>query len=225
MDFSRTRLSWSRPLTDYTKVQELIGRLKRNNPMFFPKVPDGAYVNIGCGNNLSPGYVNIDWNWKPGVDICLDVSKPLPFRDGSIGGVFSEHCLEHLPLASIRAFLTNCRRVMRPGAWIRIVVPDLEMYARSYVDALDGRPTTLPNEYFENHTGVNKPVALINELFYGPAHRFICDYATFAELLGQAGFVSIARCKLRQGSDPRLLIDDPGHKSESVYLEARQPDA
>lgn len=223
MDFSRTRFSFTRPLSDYSKVRALVGRMRRNNPMFFPKPADGAYLNVGCGNNHPKGFVNIDFNWQPGVDLCFDIARPLPFADGSIGGVYSEHCLEHLPLSVIRGFLKDCRRLMKPGATIRIVVPDLELYARTYVDWLDGKKPVLPNEYFVNHTGVNMPVALINELFYGPDHRFVCDYGTFAELLTQAGFVSPARCALNRGGDPRLLIDDVSHRSESVYLEARQP--
>ena len=223
MDFSRTRFSWSRSLTDYSKVRWAISKLRRNNPLFVPKVARGTYLNVGCGPNIVPDFLNIDYFWQPGVDYCCDITKRFAIADAVIGGVYTEHCFEHISLEGGRAFLAECFRMMMPGGIIRIVVPDLEMYARSYVDQLDGRSTTLPNEYFVNRTGVDQPVALINELFYGSGHRFIYDYRALADVLTQAGFSSITKLAIGQGADSRLLIDDKGHVSESLYVEARKP--
>lgn len=87
---------------------------------------------------------------------------------------------------------------------------------------LDGRTVTFPNEHFVNGTGVNLPVAAINELFYGPSHRFIYDFAALSELLAAAGFSQVHRRSYREGSDERLLEDDVAHVSESLYVEARK---
>jgi len=156
------------------------------------------------------------------VDVCCDISARLPVPAARVAGIFTEHCLEHLSLEQGRAFLADCHRVMRPGAFLRIVIPDLEMYARAYVAALDGSDVVQPNEYYVNNTGINLPVALINELFYGPTHRFMYDFATLAEVLRDSGFREITKCAIGAGSDPRLLIDDPGHRSESMYVDARK---
>lgn len=223
MDFSRTRIDWSRSITDYSKVQWAIGAVRRNTAWFRPEIPAGAYLNVGCGPNIAAGFVNLDYAWRPGVDLCCDVTRPLPIAASSIGGIYTEHCFEHLPLDGGRAFLAECLRILRPGGVIRIVVPDLEMYARRYVDRLDGRATALPNAYFVNRTGVDLPVALINELFYGSGHRFIYDYRALADLLQEAGFAGPAKLAFRQGADSRLLIDDEAHISESLYVEARKP--
>ena len=220
MDFSHTRFSLNRKLTSYSKVLWLISKVRRNNGFFFRQPPPGSYFNIGCGPNIQPGFVNVDSSWRPGVDLCWDISARLPVPDGSVGGVYTEHCLEHLPLAAAKAFLADCQRLLAPGGWLRIVVPGLEMYARSYVATLDGVPATMPNDHFVNRTGVNLPVALINELFYGPDHRFIYDFRALSEVLRGAGFSEIARRSFRTGADKRLLIDDEGHVSESLYVEA-----
>lgn len=222
VDFSRTKISLSRPLSDYSKMRALISWGRRNNPMFVPRVERGLYLNVGCGPNIAKGFVNIDYNWRPGVDLVWDITRPLPFPTGEVGGIYSEHCLEHLTLDGGKAFLAECARLLMPGASLRLIVPDLEMYARAYVEGLDGRSPVLPNEHYVNSTGVNRPVALINELFFGPDHRFIYDFATLRELLSQLGFSEITRCSINQGADPRLQIDDIGHVSESLYLEARR---
>ena len=223
MDFSKSSFSWGRPLTDYSKVQWLLSQVRRNNRYFVPRIEPGAYLNVGCGPNIRSGYVNVDYNWRPGVDLCVDITKPFPIGDGMVGGIYMEHCLEHLPLAGARAFFKDCLRMMRPGAVIRLIVPDLELYARTYVDSLDGKSPVFPNEYYTNTLNVNQPVALINELFYGPDHRFNYDYRTLAEVLQQSGFVEPAKLSINQGQDPKLLIDDRSHVSESLYVEARKP--
>lgn len=222
LDFSNTKLSFSRPISDYSKVRTLISKFRRNNPMFVPRVERGAYLNVGCGPNIASGYVNIDYNWQPGVDLVCDITRPLPFGTGEVGGIFSEHCIEHLTLDNGRKFLAECHRVLMPDAWVRLIVPDLEMYARAYVEWLDRGSATLPNEYYVNGTGINRPVALINELFYGPSHRFHYDFATLREVLEGLGFRQVGKRSIREGADPRLLIDDAGHVSESLYVEARK---
>ncbi len=222
MDFSRTKISFACPLADYSKVRALISRWRRNNPRFVPRIERGAYLNVGCGPNIAKGFVNIDYNWQPGVDLVCDITRTFPFGSGEVGGIYSEHCLEHLTLDGGKLFLAECVLMLMPGGWLRLIVPDLEMYARTYVQWLDGQSPTLPNEYYVNATGVNRPVALINELFYGPDHRFMYDFATLKELLTGLGLGSVAKCTINQGTDPRLLIDDVGHVSESLYVEARK---
>ena len=220
MDFSRTRISFGRKLSDYSKVQQVIGHLIRNRRLFNAKVPQGAYINLGCGPKIKSSFVNVDYEWRPGLDICCDITRGIPIGDGIAGGIYSEHCLEHLSLEQCRFVLRKCHRMLRPKATLRIVVPDLQIYARAYVQHLDGQPITFPNEHFVNRTGVNHIVALFNELFLGSGHRFIYDYETMLSLLREAGFADVRPCSFGTGSDARLLIDSIGRASESLYVEA-----
>lgn len=213
------RFSFRRPITSYSKVRRLISMVHHTG-WFHREVGPGSYLNLGCGPSIEAGFVNVDMEWRPGLDLCLDLTGRLPVRDSSIAGIVTEHCLEHLTLADGRRMLGECFRTMTPGAVLRVVVPDLELYARAYIAGLDGQPAVLPNEYFVNRTGVNAAVAVFNELFYGPDHRFNYDFRTLAEVLKGVGFAEVTKCAFRQGRDPRLLIDHPGHLSESLYVEA-----
>jgi predicted SAM-dependent methyltransferase len=221
--FANTRISASRKLSDYSKVRRFITRLMRNNRFLHPTVEPGSFINLGCGPNIRAGFVNIDADWVPGLDICCDITRGLPFPDGSVGGIFSEHCLEHLSLEDGRALLRECWRVLAPKSLIRIIVPDLELYVRAYAKHLDGASVVFPNEYFANRSNVSLPVALMNELFYGSGHRFIYDFHALSGLLGEARFHEIEKHSFGAGSDERLLIDSPGRRSESLYAEARKP--
>jgi hypothetical protein len=67
MDFSKSLFSWRRPLSDYSKMRWLLSRVRRNNCFFVPKVGPGAYLNVGCGENVAQGrtYVESLDGWNP----------------------------------------------------------------------------------------------------------------------------------------------------------------
>src|ERR1700680_4956551 len=52
-------------------------------------------LNIGCGANIAPGWVNIDLGGQPGV-FCWDCRRGMPFDDESVDLIFAEHVFEHL---------------------------------------------------------------------------------------------------------------------------------
>jgi predicted SAM-dependent methyltransferase len=94
-------------------------------------------VNVGCGSRLHPAWINLDvYRSAPGVTVH-DIRKGLPFADGSVDVCYHSHVLEHLTPAAGRDLIGECYRVLRPGGVLRVVVPDLERIARSYLAALD----------------------------------------------------------------------------------------
>ena len=213
-DLSRTRIDLHRPLTSYYKVQKLISLLIRNR--IRPKVAEGTYAEIGPGaSDLKPGFHSIDYHWIPGVT-CWDVAKGLPYPDNWLGGVFTEHMVEHIPIEKAAQLFKEVHRVLKPGARVRIVVPSLELYARNFLAGLIA-PGELPR------AGVCTPAMTINRVFYDYAHRFIYDFETMAQLLRNAGFVNVAEAQFRQGSDPKLLVDLASREDESLYVEAQKP--
>ena len=54
-------------------------------------------LNIGCGKEIKEGYINIDREFYPGVNICMDLNiDPLPFKENSINEIYISHVIEHL---------------------------------------------------------------------------------------------------------------------------------
>jgi predicted SAM-dependent methyltransferase len=174
------------------------------------------YLNVGCGPNIVSGFIHLDWDWLPGLDLCWDVRRGLPFKDHSLQGIYSEHCLEHLKLEETRAVLKEFRRVLEPQGLARIVLPNAGLYLDLYHRSRNGEWVTFP--YPE--PGFT-PLMYVNKVFSGYGHCYAYDADTLSQLLRDAGFSDVREQRYRIGQDPKLLIDNEGRAVESLYMEAR----
>ncbi|MEB3120713.1 MAG: methyltransferase domain-containing protein [Snowella sp.] len=94
-------------------------------------------VNIGCGSVFHPDWVNLDVLPQAKEVQLYDIRDTLPFSSQEIDACYSSHVLEHLTREQAKSFLVDCDRILKPGGIIRIVVPDLEMIARTYLQCLE----------------------------------------------------------------------------------------
>jgi len=214
-----------RPLTSSARLRKLVGALLRSRHAQLARSPRHDYLHLGCGDQVLPGFVNVDHDWRPGV-LCWDLTDGLPFADATFRGVFLEHGLEHLPLDRGFALLEEIRRVLRPDGLARIVVPDARLYLRTYFDAKDG--ARFPYQDADGFRGLHTPMMSVNRVFYVQrehpyGHQFMYDFETLGALLREAGFDPVVETAFGEGADPRLLVDTPARRVESLYVEARRP--
>jgi glycosyltransferase involved in cell wall biosynthesis/predicted SAM-dependent methyltransferase len=94
-------------------------------------------LNLGCGGNFHPDWVNIDFHDHGGAVLPYDLRLGIPFADDTFDVVYHSHVLEHFSREDGKAFLQECFRVLLPGGLLRVAVPDLENIARAYLAALD----------------------------------------------------------------------------------------
>jgi len=83
-------------------------------------------LNLGCGHNQLPGWVNVDMFAECAPDVVCDLEQlPWPWADDSVEGVLFNHCLEHLgqKTATFLGLIQELYRVCRDGAEIAINVP------------------------------------------------------------------------------------------------------
>ena len=229
----RQQSALRRPITSFAKVQSLVGSLLRNCRFQLRRrrVAELRFLDLGCGRNVHEALVNMDFLWHPGIDLCWDVQKGLPFANGSLRGIFTEHCLEHFDLAVVEGILAECRRVLEADGTLRIVVPDAELYLRTYQRHLTGDPgEPFPFQEQESLQGDFTAMLSVNRVFYQDrnspyGHRTMFDFALLELLLRRAGFASAKRVRFREGREPVLLIDSEGRVVESLYVEALAPGA
>jgi predicted SAM-dependent methyltransferase len=173
-------------------------------------------LNIGCGPYSKDNFINVNYEWHPGIDICWDITaKNIPLRSGTLEGIYTEHCLEHISFEKCLVNLKESYRLLKPNGTIRIIVPDAELYFDLYQARKKDPSVKLP--YSENE---ETAVISINRIFRSHEHLFIYDFETMALLLQKAGFRNITKESYRTGRDSRLLIDLPERAVESLYVEA-----
>ena len=192
---------------------------------------DGILLNLGSGVLGRPGWVNLDI--APG-DLegyyQYDCRKSLPFRDGTVNGIFSEHFFEHLDYTEeLPLLLAECMRVMAPGSVIRIIVPDGEKYLKAYNDPGWDSLRTLrelrqdgSDKYFKNR--YQTKIELVNTVFrQGYQHKWIYDFENLKWLLESAGFTHVKREAIGHSRNPDLAIGREDRAHESLYVEATKP--
>ena len=162
-------------------------------------------LQFGCGPNLKAGWVNIDLHKK--ADLKLDLRKPLPFAGGSCSLIYSEHFLEHLDYPEpVLSLLKECFRVLKPGGVFNVVVPDIGLVLRTYVQGgteeyYAAQRRWNPHTYRFQMEHVNYNFRQDGE------HRFAYDFETLKALLQRGGFVDVRRREFdaRLDSKERLV--------------------
>ena len=98
-------------------------------------------MNLGCGNHFHPDWVNVDMVPRSAGVLAHNLRERLPFADASFGVVYHSHVLEHFKRAHAVVFMRECLRILAPGGVIRVVVPNLEVIARLYLQYLERAAT------------------------------------------------------------------------------------
>jgi predicted SAM-dependent methyltransferase len=199
------------------------------------------YVQFGSGNEAVKGWLNFDASptlriqRTPIIGVffrkklnCLfddeimygDIIKGLPIDFNSVDGLFCSHILEHLTMADVDTALKNCFNYLKPGCTFRIIVPDLEGYARKYIHSLSGE-NELSESFFElpamefmfkTYLGkVNSRRGLIlriKEALSNSSHQWMWDYLSLKSLLMRHGFVDIEKFNKNECFDEQFLVPE-----------------
>ena len=148
-----------------------------------------------------------------------DVLRGLPFATEDVDMIFSSHMLEHFTYADGLKFLRECRRVLKPGGLIRLIVPDCE----KLMD--ECHQGTIRLQFAEISDGVENAKTEM-QAFYELAmahHLAMYDRETMFSMLEQAGFLPLPACF--RGSDSVQMLKETvdGFPEISLYVEGRVP--
>lgn len=94
----------------------------------------GVKLHLGCGNKRLEGYVNADIFKGPAVDEVFPLDD-IPYADGTVSEILTEHVLEHLTFDGAEKALQEWFRVLAPGGRVDLSMPDLESCFRRYLEA------------------------------------------------------------------------------------------
>lgn len=81
-------------------------------------------LNIGCGGNPEPGWVNVDFNPCNGSVLSVDLrERPWPFERASFDTVMASHFLEHFRDEPLFDIVAEVGEVLKVGGFFIGVVP------------------------------------------------------------------------------------------------------
>jgi SAM-dependent methyltransferase len=214
----------------------------------------GVRINIGCGQTPTPGWVNYDNSWSVKVahaplayrilrrtgisaqqrefiefarksDILWADACAIPEPDGSAEVIYASHMFEHLDRHDAAAFLSEARRVLRPGGVLRLAVPDIRYHLGRYTEHRDA--DLLVRDLMLSRMRPRTVLRKLAALAVGERHhQWMYDGPSLCRLLAAHGFVDPV--ELPAGE---TRITEPGPLNlaelapESVFVEARNPGA
>ncbi len=146
----------------------------------FPKTQ--IHLNLGCGVIYLQGFVNVDDNVFQKLDLWLDLRNRFPFIRDKVSTIYCSHVLEHFYPDELQHVLRECYRVLKPGGGIRIVVPDLELAIKKYLEWDLEWFTNNPRQY----ACLGRKFS--NLMLSDGSHRVIFDYSHLEKCLKMAGF-------------------------------------
>ena len=91
-------------------------------------------LNIGCGNNKSKGFINIDTAKEVNPDMVVDIKVGLPFPDNHFDYIYSSHALEHIEPSKWNFVLNEIGRVAKNGCILELDLPFDNISSRCNLD-------------------------------------------------------------------------------------------
>ncbi len=169
-------------------------------------------LNIGCGDQLLDDFVNIDIA-KP-AEKRVDVRRGLPYRDGSVDYIFSEHFLEHLSREEAIRFFEECYRTLKPGGVLRVATPDLDDLVRRYSEA-DWNQMEWIHRF--GYSWIPNRCVMFNVTFREWQHLYIFNYEDLKMVGHLAGFLIAKRCEV--GESRFAELSGLENRKDSVVVE------
>jgi len=174
-------------------------------------------LHVGAGRARLDGWVNVDLQPLPGVDVVADVTQGLRFT--GVEALFAEHFLEHLPVAAAIGFLQEAHRVLVDGGWVRLSTPNLDwVWATHYSLTLDAG-------------GKRTAAIAMNRAFHGWEHQFLWNRELLGEALSACGFDPVRWCRhgeselaVFRGIERHETYEDTLELPHVVIAEARRSD-
>ncbi len=102
-------------------------------------MPRWLEIGPGYHGERIPGFETLDVVERENVDHVGDASEVLPFDDDVFDLIYASHILEHIPWQYTEQALKEWVRVLKPGGWLEIWVPDILKTCKAYVDAEAGK--------------------------------------------------------------------------------------
>ena len=160
------------------------------------------YLNIGFWTNLEQNKLYENPNGV--IDTVLlnfDLTQGIPASDNSLDVVYHSHMLEHLTNIEGIQFLKECNRVLKPGATMRLLVPDLGEFSKKYIE----KDKFFFDAYRKEALSDDKVLyPTLGTIFMGMVHnhghKMAYDFETIDYILNENGFSDVRKTMFQEST-------------------------
>lgn len=147
-------------------------------------------LNLGCGDNLLDGYINVD-KYDKAADVQADITE-LPFEDNSVDKVVAYQVIEHVPYNLNDKLFAEIYRVLKPAGTAILETPDIDVVAVKILQEgiTDQWRHNLVGEYYRPW---DKDRYDDWEHHAGSIHRNPFNFALIERYASNAGFKSVTK--------------------------------
>ena len=163
-------------------------------------------LNLGCGKNNIPGFINIDLDNLSHVHHVSDIRKLDFIEDQTVDLIYCSHSLEYFDRDEVKNVLINWKSKLKKGGILRLAVPDFEAICKVYLKYKD-----------LDHRGILGPLygrwplaSDKDEIFY---HKSTYDFESLKKIIMNLGFSDYYRYNW----------EDTIHKNYDDYSQAYIP--
>lgn len=193
----------------------------------FKTVPD-IKLNLGCGNDLRTGWLNIDvlppsknFRRKNRADaplfIAHDFRRGLQLPDASCRYIYSSHLWEHLDIRIGFKLMKECYRILQQGGILRIALPNFERSFTAYLERDSRYFELIPASSLIRIPGAETLIDYVEYAIYQYGeHQCLYDEDRVCKMLTQAGFSKPHLVEF----DPEVDVNTPLRTRYSFYVEA-----
>ena len=139
-----------------------------------------------------------------------DIVKGLNVSKNTYDGIYCSHVLEHLSYYDLKTSLKNTYEYLKPGGIFRMVLPDLEILCREYLNEVNKKNSKGSLKFMNNSLlGVTERKRglkqILTNMLGNSKHLWMWDYYSLSEELREVGFLDIRRCEFNDSSDEMFL--------------------
>ncbi len=162
------------------------------------------FLEIGPGNSRIENFETLNVVKNEVSDFVGDATNHLPFHDNSFDLVYASHILEHVPWYQVQKILEEWKRVIKPGGYLEIWVPDGLKIAKAFVAAEEGNDNSWQQDNWYRFNEKHDPgIWFSARMFsYGDGsgdkkhpnwHLSTFSYRLLEKMLRESGFEEIRR--------------------------------
>lgn len=210
-------------------------------------------LHVGCGLVVGKSWLNTDTSlslrlaqlpligrhlqtrlklppWSPLVR-SGNIVKGLSLAPNSCELIYASHVLEHLSRQDFDRALHNILTYLQPGGTLRVVVPDLEELARTYLSTLQKRQeanqaaAAFMENSFLGHNGSRRTVKhRLREALANNRHQWMWDRHSLPSVLEQVGLTAVRVCEYGDWEDARFgELEHPDNFVGAIAVQGRKP--